>query len=371
MKVLQTGKFYPITGGVEKVMYHLVTGLPAQGVESDMLCAACGRPATIEVPGGGRIFAVRTLKKVKATMIAPSMILRLRRIAGNYDIVHIHHPDPMAALALRLSGYRGKVVLHWHADILRQRQLLKVFRPLQQWLINRADVIVGTSPTYIAGSPWLRNVQQKCVCVPIGVERPVEVPQEAVDRVKSRWGGRKIVFSMGRLVSYKGFEYLIDAAQYLPEDYVVIIGGKGVLQDELERRIAELNLGEKVKLTGFIDDDELAAYYRAADVFCMSSVERTEAFGLVQIEAMGCGTPVVATEIAGSGVSWANSHGESGLNVPVRDARAIAGAIMTITADEDTRKKYSAGALRRFHNMFLKETMITHITDIYNQLLSK
>ena len=145
MKILQLGKFYPVLGGVEKVMFDLTVGLSEtglsetglsegglsevglsegglseEGVECDMMCAGSDGRGTevIRLNPHGRILCHRTLIEAAKTTIAPSMVTRLRRIAKDYDIIHIHHPDPMAAMALRLSGYKGKVVLHWHSDIL-------------------------------------------------------------------------------------------------------------------------------------------------------------------------------------------------------------------------------------------------------------
>lgn len=101
-----------------------------------------------------RLLECHSWGKAAATMIAPSMITVLRKVCPSYDIVHVHHPDPMAALALALSGYKGKVVLHWHSDIQKQKYLLRLYRPLQDWLLRRADLIVGTSPVYLDESPF-------------------------------------------------------------------------------------------------------------------------------------------------------------------------------------------------------------------------
>ena len=156
--------------------------------------------------------ALELYVKACATMISPSMIFTLRKICGKYDIIHVHHPDPMACLALFLSGYKGKVVLHWHSDIQKQKMLLKLYYPLQQWLLKRADVIVGTSPVYLAESPFLQHVQHKTVCLPIGVE-PMQPVPEAVKALRSEYPGKKIVFSLGRLVAYKGYRFLVEADQ--------------------------------------------------------------------------------------------------------------------------------------------------------------
>lgn len=368
MKILQLGKFHPIRGGVEKVMLDLTTGLSRRGIECDMLCAATKGSYTIKLNPSANIFAVRALAKVKATMLSPAMIWRLRRIAKSYDIIHIHHPDPMAALALQLSGFRGRVVLHWHSDIVKQRLLLHAIRPLQSWLIRRADVIIGTSPAYIAQSPWLADVQKKCHCVPIGIDSIAAAGNDDINRIRARYGNRKIIFSMGRLVSYKGFEYLIDAARHLPDSYVVLIGGGGPSGQSLRRQIVQSGLESKVFLLGYVPEQELPAYYRAATIFCLPSVERTEAFGVVQIEAMSCGTPVVATEIPGSGVSWVNAHGISGLNALPANPESLANAIIAV---DENRTKYSEGARLRFESVFTANRMYDNIMHIYSSLIEK
>lgn len=365
-KILQIGKFHPIRGGVEKVMLDITTGLSQlHGIDCDMLCAASKGAYTVTLTPHARIFAVRTLAKVKATMLSPAMILRLRRIASDYDIIHIHHPDPMAALALRLSGFKGKVVLHWHSDILRQRQLLRLFRPIQSWLLRRADAIVATSQPYLENSPWLTPYRDKCHCIPIGINAMPGPKAADIEGLRRRFGNRRIIFSMGRLVPYKGFEHLIDATRSLPDDFVVVIGGTGPLRDALQRRISDAGLSNRVILTGYIPDADLPAFYHAAELFVLSSIERTEAFGVVQIEAMACGCPVVATEIPVSGVPWVNAHGVSGLNVAPRNPQALADAILEVSRQ---RNRFSQGASSRFKSLFTLPAMIESIRNLYTHL---
>ena len=372
MKILQLGKFYPILGGVEKVMYDLLTGLVAKGVQCDMLCAY-GEPGTemkeISLGENGKIICTKTLLKKYATMISPQMITELRRIGSQYDIIHVHHPDPMAALALRLSGYKGKVVLHWHSDIVKQKKLLSFYLPLQRWLINRADLIVGTTPIYIASSPHLADVQEKCTFLPIGIDAIVPDAQKVAE-LKHRYEGKKIVFSLGRLVHYKGYRYLIDAAKYLDDDYVVLIGGSGALRDELQQQIDENGLGHRVELLGRVVDEDLTAYYGACDVYCLSSIMKTEAFAIVQIEAMSCGKPVVSCDIEGSGVPWVNKDGESGIVVATEDGKALASAIRKICEDHITYYTLSGGARNRYLELFKKQQMINRCMEIYQQVLA-
>lgn len=368
MKILQLGKFYPIRGGVEKVMYDLTVGLSERGVDCDMLCALShGGSQVVDINRHARLIGCHTLRKVAATMISPAMVLSLRKRCGDYDIIHVHHPDPMACLSLFLSGYKGKVVLHWHSDIEKQKALLQLYRPLQEWLLRRADVILGTTPVYTAESPFLSRVQHKIKCLPIGIA-PVPSSRTMTEELQNRYPGKKIIFSLGRLVEYKGYKYLIEAASYLGNDYVVLIGGSGPLESKLLKEIEARGVADRVKLLGRIPDEELPAYYRACTLFCLSSIQKTEAFAIVQVEAMACRKPVVATRIPHSGVAWVNEHGVSGLNATPRNAKELAEAIMAITEDETVYEEYSGRAEQRYRNLFTRDKMIENLLDIYTDL---
>jgi len=358
-------------GGVEKVMYDLLVGLSEKGVPCDMLCAygEDGEKEFVLSPGN-KIICTRTLIKKYATMLSPDMITKLRKIAREYDIIHVHHPDPMAALALFISGYKGKVVLHWHSDIVKQKKLLWMYTPLQEWLINRADIIVGTTPTYVASSRHLTKVQRRCTYLPIGID-PIVPDKKKVEQLKRKYSGKKIVFSLGRLVHYKGYRYLVEAAKHLDDSYIVLIGGSGALHDDLQAQINTLNLQERVKLLGRISDEDLPSYYGACDIYCLSSIMKTEAFAIVQIEAMSCAKPVVSCNIEGSGVPWVNANGVSGLVVEPENGKALAEAIIKITSDTTLYQKLSTGASARFHELFQKGRMISGCIDIYQRLLAE
>ena len=380
MRILQIGKFYPIRGGVEKVMWDLTKGLAEKGVACNMLCCMlpADKPDGKDVPlhrqegkihyfrfsDKSQVICVPALAKKAATMLSPAMVRWLRRHRKDYDIVHIHHPDPMAALALRLSGFKGKVVLHWHSDIVSQQALLRLYRPLQRWLIRRANVIVGTTPIYLQASHWLKDVQDKCRVVPIGIHPVVADPARA-EALRQRFAGKTLLLAIGRLVPYKGFSFLVDAMQYLPENFHLALCGEGPLRPELEAQIARSGLGGRISMEGYLADADVPAWFEAADVYVMSSVMKTEAFGIVQIEAMSCGTPVVATRIAGSGVSWVNQDGVSGLNVAPRDPEALAKAIQEVAADA---KQYGEDARRLFEERYSYERMIASVLEIYGNL---
>jgi len=370
MRVLQLGKFYPLIGGVEKVMYDLTLGLSERGIHCDMMCTGSdGRAETIKLNEYAKLICCKTLFKFAATTVSYDMIRQLKNVCSNYDIIHIHHPDPMACLALYLSGYKGKVMLHWHSDILKQRLLLKFYIPLQRWLLNRADLIVGTSPLYIKESPYLQDVQYKTTYAPIGIN-PVKYSDDEANELRKKYHNKKIIFGMGRLVEYKGFSYLIDAARYLSNEYLIIIGGDGPLRSVLEEQIRNENLSDKVKLIGYVPEEKLPAYYGACELFCLSSIYRTEAFAIVQVEAMSCGKPVVATTIKGSGVSWVNKNGFSGLNVEPGNSRKLAEAIISICSDSATYNIFCEQARTRFETCFEKSLMIDKCLTLYENIIS-
>jgi len=370
MKILQLGKFYPIRGGVEKVMYDIMRGLSRRRIQCDMLCASTeDYPAgDIRINAYANVFVMPTALKVAATMLAPSMLWRLRRIANDYDIIHVHHPDPMAALALFLSGYKGKVLLHWHSDIVKQKNLMKLYKPLQAWLIKRADYIVGTTPIYVQQSPFLQDYQSKMDYIPIGID-PLTCPEEKIRTIREKYKDKFLIYSIGRLVEYKGYEYLIKAAVHLPVNYKVIIAGKGPLHEALKDLIVRLKVEDKVELLGFLSEEEAHAYFHACDLYVLSSIMKTEAFAIVQIEAMSCGKPVVTAEIPGSGVSWVNQDGVSGMLCKREDPKDLAKKITQIGEDESLRMVLGKGAKTRFDTVFTMDAMIDKTLNIYNTIL--
>ena len=369
MKILQLGKFYPLKGGVEKVIYALSERMSKHGIDCDaMFASKDGQTKDIQLNEHCHIYLCRTFLEAKATMMAPTMVTTLRQVCDRYDIIHIHHPDPMAAVALYMSGFKGRVVLHWHCDIIRQNKLLKFYRPLQSWLIHRADIIIGTTPVYLQQSEALSSVQEKCRCIPIGVYETTSNPTLTA-QIREQYAGKHIVFSLGRLVLYKGYEYLIEAATHLPDDYVVLIGGTGHQYNHLSTYINTLGLQTKVKLLGYIPDEQLGAYFDACDVFCLSSIDKREAFAIVQVKAMIHSRPIISTDISGSGVPWVNQNGVTGITVPPCDSRAIARAIEEVCTDEELYQRYSQQARQRYEKLFRLEDMISKTIALYKELI--
>ena len=372
MKVLQLSKFYPpVMGGIEAVAWELTEGLNRLGVATDVLCSGQQRRSVHELSKSGHaIVRAGTLGMLLSTSIAPTMARLLRHMAAQADIVHLHMPDPMAAAAFWAARPRARLVLHWHSDVIRQRLALRAYEPLQRWLLARADAIIATSPPYAESSAALAPWRGKVQVIPIGISdnRPVACSVKA-EKLRQRFGHRRIVFSLGRMTYYKGFDVLIEAAARLRDDCVVLIGGDGELLPAYRQMVAARGLSDKVHLLGHVRSGDLPSHIEACDVFCMSSTVRAEAYGVALVEAMVMGKPIVATDIAGSGVPWVNVHGRTGLNVPVRDPGALADALHALLSDVALRRRMSAASRRRYEEEFRAERMTGRVLDLYRALV--
>jgi len=369
MRVLQFGRFYPPSrGGIESAIYHIREGLAGRGVRCDVLCCNKARSASRETVAGGVIYRAAWYGDFLSLPLAPGLFTQLAKIAGDYDVICLHHPDPSATLALFLARLprRIKVVVHWHSDIVRQKAMLPLFLPLQRWLLRRAAAVIVSTPAY-ARSAHLAACRDKVSVVPIGIsESELRADGDAdAAAVRARYPGRFLVFAMGRLVYYKGFEYLVEAASHLHQSVNILIGGDGPFRRALRRQIGRLGLSQRVFLLGALSAREVAGHYRACDVFCLSSTLPSEAFGIVQVEAMCFAKPVVATIVPGSGVSWVNADRVSGFNVPPRDPRALARALEVLRQDPALARRLGERGRRRFEDLFTRERMCERLQRIY------
>lgn len=371
MNVLQVSKFYkPVMGGIERVAWELAEGLSRMGLRSNVLCSNQQRETVVEPqPAGYDVVRAGSLGMVLSTSMAPAMVHQLRRLADQHELIHLHMPDPMAALALCLVRPRVPVVVHWHSDVIRQRRAMKLYEPLQTWLLRRADAIIATSQAYAESSEPLRAWRAKVSVIPIGIsDDRLPADAAAAQALRQQFGGRRIVFALGRMAYYKGYDVLIAAAAALPDDTVVLIGGDGEMLPSLRAQVASAGLQDKVHLLGHVKDRELPGYFLACDVFCMSSTVRSEAYGVVLLEAMMMGKPIIATDIAGSGVPWVNQHGLTGFNVPVGQPAELARLLSGLLADEGLRAQMGQAARARYLREFDAALMTSHVVDLYRRL---
>lgn len=372
MRVLQVSKFYPpVLGGIETVAWELTEGLNRAGVRTDVLCSNQSPHSRLEQTAAGyTVQRTACLGMVLSTSMAPVMPLHLARMAARAHLVHVHMPDPMAAAALWAVRPRVPVVVHWHSDVIRQRRALKAYEPLQRWLLQRADAIIATSPPYADASQALQPWRSKVAVVPIGISdnHSLDCSMKAA-ALRKRFRGRRIVFALGRMTYYKGFDVLIEAAADLPADCAVLIGGQGDLLEHYRSMVAKRGLAGKVILLGHINDDELPSHFEACDIFCMPSTVRSEAYGVAMLEAMVMSKPVVASNILGSGVPWVNLHGLTGLNVEASNPSALTNALTELLLDDALRARMGLAARARYEAHFQAAHMTRQVLDVYRRIL--
>lgn len=362
LRILHVGKFYPPhRGGMESHVQTLCRELAAE-VDVQVIVANDGRQTVRETDGPVRVTRIGTAASVSAATINPGMARAIGQ--ADADVVHFHHPNPTAALSYLASGRRGPLVVTYHSDIVRQRVLGAAFSPVLHHLLRRAHAILASSPDYAATSPVLRRHADRVRIVPFGIRAEAFASADAhtVAAIRTRYGP-KLVASAGRLVYYKGFDYLLRAIASIPDARLAILGD-GPLRGSLERLARELGVAERVAFPGNVPD--LAPWYHAADVFALAAVARSEAFGLVQLEAMAAGTPVVNTRLD-SGVPFVSRHGESGITVPPADAGALADALRTLLDDPALRAWYGAAARERVRREFSLERMVADTLAIYRE----
>jgi rhamnosyl/mannosyltransferase len=364
MNILHIYKdFYPpIRGGIEGYM-ALLCRYQRQWAEVAALTCSRTRQTREVDRDGTRVTEVGEWGRALSTPLAPAFPYHLRRLAADVNVVHV--PCPTAEMAWLLARPRGRLVVRYHSDVIRQARTLKLYKPLLMTFLRQADIILPTSEQYVATSPVLQEVVGKCHVVPLGVEASAFAPppDERVAALRARYGGEYVLFS-GRHRYYKGLPYLVEAAQWI--EAPVVMAGDGPERIPCQK-LAE-RLGVNVVFPGELSHEDLVAHLYGCEVFVFPSIARSEAFGLSILEAHACGKPVVATRL-GTGVEFANLHGQTGLNVPPEDPRALAGAVNQLLHDEILRHTLGRTAQERVAREFAAETVARREFEEYQKLL--
>jgi len=373
MKVLHLGKYYPpYFGGIEKVNFDIVEGLNESDIQTDVLCFNDNNNNDVN-ENGYTIWRASRFAEKYSTPLSFSVFPLLHRIAKDYDILHIHLPNPVMCLAVLFCvTRRNKIVLHWHSDVVKQKLTYIIFKPIEQSILKRAARIIVTSNDYLSGSVPLKRYKDKCVCVPIGIDSDeIKINQELIKEIRLQYATKKIIFSLGRFVYYKGFEFLLQAMKELSDDVVLLLGGGGPLESALKQYSVENGLCNRVVFLGRIPNEHLGAYYSASHCFVLPSIERSEAFGVVLIEALSFSKPLITTAIPNSGVNYVNANGVTGIVVNVRDSHDLAQAIQGLFSNSEKYGEYCRNARSRYEELFTKQRMASAIKDIYFQLERK
>jgi rhamnosyl/mannosyltransferase len=369
LRVLLFGRLADVDfGGLERHVRSLVDALRD---DVDYVNLVADRGVPIADFWRCPVVAVPSLGKLASVYLCPTMPLAARRLQREhrFDIAHLHLPDPMSHLAALALPRDIPLVLTWHSDIIAQRALLGAYWPLLKRLVARAAAVIAPTPAHFSSMPQLAALTrpEQRVTVPFGFDlAELRRPHPRAAALRAEFGAR-VVFTVGRHVYYKGLDYLLRAVALLP-DAQLVIGGTGPLTAQLQRVALDAGVAERVRFVGRIADEELPAYYQACDVFCLPSVDPAEAFGIVQVEAMACGKPVVSCEL-NNGVSWVNRDGETGLVVPPRDPAALGAALARLLDDAPLRERLGANAARRALAEFSLAALREQTLAVYRRAL--
>jgi len=365
-KVLHVGKYYPPhMGGIETHLEALCEQL-LKSFDVQVMVSSDDRTASLETIRGVPVRRVPTSLTFASTPLCPGMISEIKR--AQCDILHLHFPNPMAVLAFLASGTRARVVATYHSDMVRQKLLGPMFEPFLHAALHRCHAIIVTSPNYLETSHVLARHRERCHVIPLGIriEDFAHCNPDLRRSIRSQYGDR-LILTTGRLVSYKGFEYLVRAMAQVDANLLIV--GKGPLHDELRDLAADLGISHRVHLLGRIDHDRLAACYHAAQIFVLPSIGRNEAFGLVQVEAMAAGLPVVNTQLD-SGVPYVSLHEHTGLTVPPKNAAALAAALNRLLQAPDLRESLGRAARVRARTEFSLDAMTHATAALYERVLA-
>ncbi|MEH2608511.1 glycosyltransferase [Bradyrhizobium sp. AZCC 1693] len=358
--------YYPdLFGGTLSVIRDVCAGLKDIFSAGVLVCSSGGGSSQIVV-NDVAVERVRSFGDVLSLPAAPTYPLRLWRRIAEHDLLALHAPFPLADLVFAFGlGRNRPLVVHWHADIVSHAALRPFVEPLMRRTLRRADAIIVSDTALVENTPLLREFAGKCHTVPFGVD--VAKYHRATpwhDRVNTR--GR-LVLACGRLVPYKGFDVLVRAA--VGQSFEVWIVGEGRERERLEQLIESLGVQDRVRLLGSVPESERVKLMSIADVFVMPSVTSAETFGLVQLEAMAAGRPIVNTALD-TGVPHVARDGIEAITVPPGDARKLGDAINTLIADPERRQRMGLAARQRAITKYSTTAFKEGVETVYRQVIA-
>ncbi len=367
MKILHIGKYYfPYARGIETYLKNLCERL-IEAVDLEVIVANDCAKTVYEEINGVRITRLGRLFELAATSFCFALPFVIRK--KKPDIVHIHLPNPWAELCYFLAGCPGKLVVSFHSDIIRQKFLLKLHSPLHKAFLKKAAKIIVATPRHIEFSPFLSKLpKEKFEVVHYGIN-PKEI-QDYDENLKEeiiRNTGKPLILFVGSLVYYKGLEILLQSTKYVDCNPHFMLIGTGKLENKLKNMTKTLGVEKNVHFFGNADNETLKAAYNACDIFVLPSNYRSEAFGIVQLEAFAAGKPVISCDLP-SGVPYVNQDEKTGLIVPPNNPEALAEAINKLLSNDDLRGKLGKQARERVKKEFTADQMAAKTLKIYETL---
>lgn len=380
MRALHIGKFWPpYAGGIERFSQALCAGLADRGMDVDVLAhASPGQAKSCTNAQRLHVELAACLGQVAYTPLspgfAPALLRQLRQ--RKPQLVHLHMPNPAAFWPLLMPAARKLPwVVHWHSDIPLQdaptsvRLAYPLYRPWERALLRRAETIIATSPGYRDASAPLQPFRDKVKVVPLGLNPSPPPSEHAVEQARALWPADGLrLLAVGRLSHYKGFDVLLRALAQTRDINLVLIGS-GECASSLQQLRSELGLEHRVRLAGALNDQQRDAAYAAAELFCLPSVARSEAFGLVLLEAMRAGLPVIASDVKGSGIHHVVDAGRAGRLVAAGNVALLANALSGLAADPARREAVARAGHARWQTEFTLDSVVEATFALYQQLL--
>jgi rhamnosyl/mannosyltransferase len=359
-----------MTAGIVEVIANIVAEMPP-GFESSILTCRFSGAGSRMVVDGIPVERTSTFGQVSSLPISPAFLWRFHVRSRDADVVAFHGPFPLVDIGVNFGFCRSRaVVIHWHAEIVGRSLLRPIFDPLLRGTIKRADRIIITDSAMIEGSPYLESARDKCRVVPYGIDTEywskLSVEDKTAIEGLRRRNPRSVV-ACGRLVPYKGFDILIRAMRSVDGHLTVI--GTGPLEAKLAELVRDQGVEERVTLAGHLGRAEQRQVLNAGRVFVLPSTNKAEGFGLVQVEAMCCGLPVVNTNLPTT-VPRVARDGLEGLTVEVGNDQALAGAINRLLEDPDLATKLGAAGQRRARSVYDRRVFAAGVAEVYRDALA-
>ena len=367
IKVLQINKlYYPDIGGIERTVQHIAEGLKESVDMSVLVCQPKGRGVK-EIIHGVPVQRCGSFGTLFSVPISFSLLWELRRKAKGQDILQFHAPFPLGDMACLLSGFRGKVALYWHSDVVKQKKLMILYRPIMERFLKRADVIIVGAEGVAKGSTYLKPYLDKCVTIPFAVNQKIEQEgKKYLDHAKPNLKKCVRFLFVGRLVYYKGIDVLLQAFSTVSNAELVIIGS-GELEETLKIYVKDQGMTDRVHFLGKAEEEKLYQAFAECDVFVLPSVAKSEAFGLVQLEAMAYGKPVINTNLP-SGVPEVSLDGITGLTVEPGNKLELSHAMQWFVDHPEERNKMGIAARERLDQNYTMDVMMNRMVTLYKRL---
>lgn len=365
MRVLHVYRtYFPDTqGGLEEVIRQICIHTRPRGVESRILTLSPDPAPNVVYYPEAEVHRFKLTTEIASCSVSLSAVRGFVRLSNWADVIHYHFPWPFADILHLIGRPHKPAIVTYHSDIIRQRSLLVLYRPLLRYFLGGVDRIVATSPNYANSSKVLRGYREKLSIIPLGLSAAssfISPPRQSIERMRLRYGSDFFLF-VGVLRYYKGIHILLEAVR--DSCIPVLIAGDGPMRDTWEQQAAGLT---NVHFLGRITDQEKAVLMRLCRAVVFPSHLRSEAFGVTLLEGAMHGKPLISTEI-GTGTSFVNKHGETGFTVPGSDAQALLEAMSQLHNDPELAEGMGRAAKQRYQQLFTGEQMGRSYAELYSE----